>query len=162
MLADADSVIEALRVSKETQEKMAQLTQRAEDAATGAEEDAQTASQAKEDAVAAKNTAVQTVTGFNDTVNSATEAAVKTLQDEGAAQIEGIQNAGAGMEEYAAGVVDAAKQEINGAKNAAVLAIQMLALSDDTLSEKLLAAKQDMIDGVKAKNEKLQAAVAEL
>lgn len=51
---------------------------------------------------------------------------------------------------------------INGAKNAAVLAIQMLALSDDTLSEKLLAAKQDMIDGVKAKNEKLQAAVAEL
>ena len=95
ILADADSIIEALQVSKETQEKMAQLTQRAEDAATGAEEDAQTASQAKEDAVAAKNTAVQTVTGFNDTVNSATEAAVKTLQDEGAAQIEGIQKAGA-------------------------------------------------------------------
>ncbi|MGN0624554.1 MAG: 5-(carboxyamino)imidazole ribonucleotide mutase [Oscillospiraceae bacterium] len=51
---------------------------------------------------------------------------------------------------------------INGAKNAAVLAIQMLALSNDTLSEKLLAAKQDMIDGVKAKNAKLQQAVAEL
>lgn len=124
ILADADSIIEALQVSKETQEKMAQLTQRAEDAATGAEEDAQTASQAKEDAVAAKNTAVQTVTGFNDTVNSATEAAVKTLQDEGAAQIEGIQNAGAGMEEYAAGVVDAAKQEINGAKNTAVESVE--------------------------------------
>ena len=124
ILADADSIIEALRVSKETQEKMAQLTQRAEDAATGAEEDAQTASQAKEDAVAAKNTAVQTVTGFNDTVNSATEAAVKTLQDEGAAQIEGIQNAGAGMEEYAAGVVDAAKQEITSAKNAAVESVE--------------------------------------
>ena len=124
ILADADSIIEALQVSKETQEKMAQLTKRAEDAATGAEEDAQTASQAKEDAVAAKNTAVQTVTGFNDTVNSATEAAVKTLQDEGAAQIEGIQNAGAGMEEYAAGVVDAAKQEINGAKNAAVESVE--------------------------------------
>ena len=124
ILADADSIIEALQVSKETQEKMVQLTQRAENAATGAEEDAQTASQAKEDAVAAKNTAVQTVTGFNDTVNSATEAAVKTLQDEGAAQIEGIQNAGAGMEEYAAGVVDAAKQEINGAKNAAVESVE--------------------------------------
>ena len=124
ILADADSIIEALQVSKETQEKMAQLTQRAENAATGAEEDAQTASQAKEDAVAAKNTAVQTVTGFNDTVNSATEAAVKTLQDEGAAQIEGIQNAGAGMEEYAAGVVDAAKQEINGAKNTAVESVE--------------------------------------
>ena len=124
ILADADSIIEALQVSKETQEKMAQLTQRAEDAAAGAEEDAQTASQAKEDAVAAKNTAVQTVTGFNDTVNSATEAAVKTLQDEGAAQIEGIQNAGAGMEEYAAGVVDAAKQEINGAKNTAVESVE--------------------------------------
>ena len=124
ILADADSIIEALQVSKETQEKMAQLTQRAENAATGAEEDAQTASQAKEDAVAAKNTAVQTVTGFNDTVNSATEAAVKTLQDEGAAQIEGIQNAGAGMEEYAAGVVDAAKQEITSAKNAAVESVE--------------------------------------
>lgn len=124
ILADADRIIEALQVSKETQEKMAQLTQRAENAATGAEEDAQTASQAKEDAVAAKNTAVQTVTGFNDTVNSATEAAVKTLQDEGAAQIEGIQNAGAGMEEYAAGVVDAAKQEINGEKNTAVESVE--------------------------------------
>ena len=124
ILADADSIIEALLVSKETQEKMAQLTQRAEDAAAGAEEDAQTASQAKEDAVAAKNTAVQTVTGFNDTVNNATAAAVKTVQDEGAAQIEGIQNAGAGMEEYAAGVVDAAKQEITSAKNAAVESVE--------------------------------------
>ena len=124
ILADADSIIEALQVSKETQEKMAQLTQRAEDAATGAEEDAQAASQAKEDAVTARNEAVGAVTGFNDTVNSATEAAVKTLQDEGAAQIEGIQNAGAGMEEYAAGVVDAAKQEITSAKNAAVESVE--------------------------------------
>lgn len=120
ILADADSVIEALKVSKETQEKMAQLTQRAEDAAAGAEEDAGAASQAKEDAETARNEAVGAVTGFNDTVNSATAAAVKTVQDEGAAQIEGIQNAGAGVEEYAAGVVNAAKQEINGAKNAAI------------------------------------------
>ena len=120
ILADADSVIEALRVSKETQEKMAQLTQRAEDAAAGAEENAGVAEQAKDDAVTARNEAVGAVTGFNDTVNSATAAALQTLGDEGAAQIQEIQNAGAGVEEYAAGVVDAAKQEINGAKNAAV------------------------------------------
>ena len=51
---------------------------------------------------------------------------------------------------------------VNGAKNAAVLAIQMLALSDDTLAEKLENAKQDMISGVIAKNEKLQKMVDEL
>lgn len=120
ILADADSVIEALRVSKETQEKMAQLTKRAEDAAAGAEEDAQAVSDAKDEAVSARDTAVQTVTGFNDTVNSATAAALQTLEDEGAAQIQEIQKAGAGIEEYASGVVDTAKQEINSARNAAV------------------------------------------
>ena len=51
---------------------------------------------------------------------------------------------------------------VNGAKNAAILAIQMLALSDDTLAEKLLQAKQEMIDGVVAKDKKLQEAIAEL
>ena len=51
---------------------------------------------------------------------------------------------------------------VNGAKNAAILAIQMLALSDETLAQKLEQAKQDMIDGVKAKNENLQKAIAEL
>ncbi len=51
---------------------------------------------------------------------------------------------------------------INGAKNAAVLAIQMLALSDDTLAQKLEQAKKDMIDGVVAKDAKLQAEVAKL
>ena len=51
---------------------------------------------------------------------------------------------------------------VNGAKNAALLAIQMLALSDDDLAQKLEQAKQDMIDGVVAKNEKLQQAVNEL
>lgn len=51
---------------------------------------------------------------------------------------------------------------VNGAKNAAILAIQMLALSDETLSQKLEQAKQDMIDGVNAKNENLQKAIAEL
>lgn len=48
---------------------------------------------------------------------------------------------------------------IDGAKNAAVLAIQMLALSDDALAAKLSKAKQDMIDGVVAKDEKLQKAL---
>lgn len=45
---------------------------------------------------------------------------------------------------------------IDGAKNAAILAIQMLALSDDTLADKLEKAKQDMIDGVVAKDKALQ------
>lgn len=51
---------------------------------------------------------------------------------------------------------------VNGAKNAAILAIQMLALSDDTLGDKLAAAKQTMIDGVKEKDAKMQQMVAEL
>lgn len=51
---------------------------------------------------------------------------------------------------------------VNGAKNAAILAIQMLALSDDTFGDKLAAAKQTMIDGVKEKDAKMQQMVAEL
>ncbi|MBP1559855.1 MAG: 5-(carboxyamino)imidazole ribonucleotide mutase [Oscillospiraceae bacterium] len=51
---------------------------------------------------------------------------------------------------------------VNGAKNAAILAIQMLALSDEGLAEKLAEAKQKMIDGVKAKDAKMQQMVAEL
>lgn len=51
---------------------------------------------------------------------------------------------------------------VNGAKNAAVLAVQMLALSDEALSEKLENAKKDMIDGVVKKDEKLQEMVKAL
>lgn len=51
---------------------------------------------------------------------------------------------------------------VNGARNAAILAIQMLALSDDTLADKLAAAKQSMIDGVKEKDAKMQQMIAEL
>lgn len=51
---------------------------------------------------------------------------------------------------------------VNGAKNAALLAIQMLALSDEALAQKLEQAKQDMVDGVMAKNQKLQEAIKEL
>ncbi|MDE6762355.1 MAG: 5-(carboxyamino)imidazole ribonucleotide mutase [Oscillospiraceae bacterium] len=51
---------------------------------------------------------------------------------------------------------------VNGAKNAAILAIQMLSLADDTLSDKLAEAKQTMIDGVKEKDAKMQQMIAEL
>lgn len=51
---------------------------------------------------------------------------------------------------------------INGAKNAAVLAVQMLALSDDELAAKLEEEKQTMIDGVIAKDKALQEEVAKI
>lgn len=51
---------------------------------------------------------------------------------------------------------------INGAKNAAVLAVQMLALSDDTLAAKLEDEKKAMIDGVIAKDKALQEEVAKI
>lgn len=51
---------------------------------------------------------------------------------------------------------------INGAKNAAVLAVQILALSDDSLAEKLIVEKQKMADGVREKDAKLQAEIANL
>lgn len=51
---------------------------------------------------------------------------------------------------------------VNGAKNAALLAIQMLSLSDDRLSDKLEDAKAEMVKGVKAKDEALQEEIAKL
>ncbi len=51
---------------------------------------------------------------------------------------------------------------INGAKNAAVLAVQMLALSDDALAAKLEEEKKAMIDGVIAKDKALQEEVAKI
>lgn len=45
---------------------------------------------------------------------------------------------------------------IDGAENAALLAIQMLALSDSVLAEKLIAYKKEMADEVNAKDQKLQ------
>lgn len=51
---------------------------------------------------------------------------------------------------------------VNGAKNAAVLAVQMLAINDETLAEKLATSKQKMIDGVKEKDAKIQQMAAEL
>ena len=51
---------------------------------------------------------------------------------------------------------------IDGADNAAILAAQILALSDDTLALQLEVMKTEMENGVKKKNEALQAKVAEL
>lgn len=51
---------------------------------------------------------------------------------------------------------------INGAKNAGILAVQMLAISDDELAEKLAAEKQKMADGVREKDSKLQEEISAL
>ena len=45
---------------------------------------------------------------------------------------------------------------IDGAKNAALLAIQILAVSDGELETKLAAMKKDMTEGVVKKDQKLQ------
>ncbi|GHU56937.1 5-(carboxyamino)imidazole ribonucleotide mutase [Clostridia bacterium] len=45
---------------------------------------------------------------------------------------------------------------VDGAKNAALLAIQILALSDESLSEKLNVFKQKMVEGVLEKDKALQ------
>lgn len=45
---------------------------------------------------------------------------------------------------------------INGGKNAGLLAVQILALSDKGLEEKLIAYKKKMNDEIKTKGEKLQ------
>lgn len=51
---------------------------------------------------------------------------------------------------------------VNGAANAALLAIQILALSDEALSNKLISMKKDMNEAVIEKDKKLQQKIAEL
>ena len=51
---------------------------------------------------------------------------------------------------------------IDGADNAAILAAQMLALSDESIAKQLHQMKADMEQGVAKKNEALQQKVAEL
>ena len=51
---------------------------------------------------------------------------------------------------------------IDGADNAAILAAQMLALSDEGLAAQLAAMKKPMAEGVRTKDEALQQKVAEL
>ncbi|MEG1846740.1 MAG: AIR carboxylase family protein, partial [Oscillospiraceae bacterium] len=46
---------------------------------------------------------------------------------------------------------------VDGAKNAAILAAQMLALSDEVLSAKLKAMRESMSDEVRAKDAKIMA-----
>ena len=46
---------------------------------------------------------------------------------------------------------------LNGAKNAAVLAAEILALSDEALAEKLGSAREDMARKIEEKEAKLQA-----
>ena len=58
--------------------------------------------------------------------------------------------------------VPVATVAIDGADNAAILAAQMLALSDDSIAAQLEQMKVDMEKGVAKKNEALQAKVAEL
>ncbi len=48
--------------------------------------------------------------------------------------------------------VPVATVAINGTANAGILAVQILALSDETLAEKLRAMKKDMADGVREKD----------
>ena len=49
---------------------------------------------------------------------------------------------------------------ISGAKNAAVLAAQILAVSDDALAAKLDAQRSEMAEQIAAKEAKLQAELA--
>ena len=123
ILADADSVVEALAVSKETQQNMANLTARSEAAARNAETFAGDASDARDDAVAAKTSAESAVSGFNATVNSATSSAVSTIQAEGNAQVARVTAAGDDIEDYAEGVVADAKDDIDNAKDSAIAAV---------------------------------------
>ena len=51
---------------------------------------------------------------------------------------------------------------IDGAEKAAILAVQMLALSDETLATKLIEMKNQMAEGVAKKDEAIQAKVQEL
>ena len=51
---------------------------------------------------------------------------------------------------------------VDGAKNAAILAVQMLALSDESLTAQLKARKAEMIAGVQKKDAALQEKIAEL
>lgn len=52
--------------------------------------------------------------------------------------------------------VPVATVAVDGAKNAAILAVQMLAISDKDLAHKLSEAKKAMLDQIKEKDRKLQ------
>ena len=58
--------------------------------------------------------------------------------------------------------VPVATVAVNGGKNSALLAIEILALSDEVLTKKLSDYKKNMIDEVEKKAEKIQAAFSEI
>ena len=58
--------------------------------------------------------------------------------------------------------VPVATVAIGGAQNAAILAAQILAISDETLAARLGAFKSDMADSIKARDLKLQSKISEL
>ncbi|MBQ2708143.1 MAG: AIR carboxylase family protein, partial [Clostridia bacterium] len=58
------------------------------------------------------------------------------------------------------GGIPVATVAVDGAQNAAILAAQMLALSDDALADKLEAFKEEMEAGVVKKDAKLQETLA--
>ncbi len=156
ILSDADNIIEALHVSQTTQDNMAALTTRAETAASNAERNAGTASTAATTATRARDTAVSAVNGFNSTVNSATQTAVQTVQNEGTTQVTRLQTAADDLEDYVDGVVDDAKDDITAAKNTAVSAVQSAgtnAVGDvntaKTTAMSTINAKAEEIDDIK-------------
>ncbi|MBC8569773.1 5-(carboxyamino)imidazole ribonucleotide mutase [Zongyangia hominis] len=51
---------------------------------------------------------------------------------------------------------------IDGAENAAILALQILGVTDESIAEKLLDMKQDMVQKVVAKDDKLQSQLYDL
>ena len=51
---------------------------------------------------------------------------------------------------------------VDGAKNAAILAVQMLAINDEDLAKKLEAEKVKMLEGVKQKDAAMQEKIKEL
>ena len=59
------------------------------------------------------------------------------------------------------GGIPVATVALNGAKNAAVLAAEILAVSDDALAEKLEAFRADMARAIAEKESKLQAELAD-
>lgn len=58
--------------------------------------------------------------------------------------------------------IPVASMAVDGAKNAALFALQILSLSDVTIKEKLIKFKKDMIDEVNSKDAKLQSLIKEL
>ncbi len=58
------------------------------------------------------------------------------------------------------GGVPVATMAVNGAKNAALFAVQILALQDDTLAKKLIAYREQMAAAIELKDQKLKEALS--